>query len=128
MRTFEDFVNESYSQNINEGYNDGLFQILSVGNINIASGKCKYFNIYETWPDSTAEIYQDTANGKYKLVFTSGKQPIGDIKEGGSRTFKDDQTGRFLFQGVFKTFCSVQDLKQCTAELGIKAAIGYTYK
>ena len=32
------------------------YSILPIGSVDLGSGECKYFNVYETWPDSTAEV------------------------------------------------------------------------
>jgi hypothetical protein len=138
IHTFESFLNEQ--EELNERF-DTFYSILSIGSVNINTGKSKYFNIYETWPDSTCEIYKDISRNfpghtnpdKFKLVFTSGSQPIknrdGSMpKAGDQRNFKDDQRGTPLFQGEFVDSCSMKDLKTCAAKYGIKSATGYTYK
>jgi hypothetical protein len=135
----EDFVNE---QKINErGYNDGFYSILSIGSVNINTGKSKYFNIYDEWTDSTCEIYKDVTRAisgeqsadKFKLVFTAGSTPIknrdgSEPKVGDKRSFKDDQRGNPLFSGEFVGSCLIKDLKSFASKYGIKSATGYTYK
>ena len=32
--------------------------ILPIGKVNLNTGKSKYFNVYDTWPDSTAEVLE----------------------------------------------------------------------
>jgi len=138
VKTFETFLNEQ--QELNERF-DTFYSILSIGSVNINTGKCKYFNIYDTWKDSTCEIYKDISKNypgsnnpdKYKLVFTSGSTPISNRdgsmpKAGDKRDFKDDQRGTPLFQGEFVDSCLIGDLKTCTSKYGIKSATGYTYK
>ena len=138
IQTFESFLNEA--KELNERY-DTFYSILSVGSLNINTGKCKYFNIYDTWKDSTAEIYKDVTKNypgsnnpdKFKIVFTSGSTAIanrdGSIpKAGDKRDFKDDQRGTPLFQGEFVESCLIGDLKTVAAKLGIKSCTGYTYK
>ncbi len=135
---FEEFVNEQQELNeLSKRYNDGRYSILSMGSLNINTGKCKYFNIYDTWDDSTAEIYKDVSDGggpdKFKIVFTAGSKPIrnndkSEIKAGDRRDFKDDQRGNPLFRGEFVESCPIDDLKTVAAKLGIKSCIGYTYK
>lgn len=118
-----------------------MFSILSVGSLNITTGKCKYFNVYDTWKDSTAEIYKDITRNypgsdsvdKFKIVFTAGSGPIknrdGSVpKVGDQRSFKDNQRGNPLFTGEFVDSCPIDKLKEVAATLGIKACIGYTYK
>ena len=138
IQTFESFLNEA--KELNERY-DTFYSILSVGSLNINTGKCKYFNIYDTWKDSTAEIYKDVTRNypgsnnpdKFKIVFTSGSTAINNRdgsmpKAGDQRDFKDDQRGTPLFQGEFVESCLIGDLKTVAAKLGIKSCTGYTYK
>jgi hypothetical protein len=138
IQTFETFLNEK--QELNERF-DTFYSILSIGSLNINTGKSKYFNIYDTWKDSTAEIYKDVTRDypgsnnpeKFKIVFTSGSAPIknrdGSIpKAGDRRDFKDDQRGTPLFAGEFVDSCLIGDLKTVTGKLGIKTCTAYTYK
>jgi len=134
VQTFENFINE---QTLNEyGAYPEMYSILSIGTVNISTGKSKYFNIYDTWKEHTVEIYKDKSPGgsdKYKLVFTSGSQPINNRdksapKAGDMRSFKDDQRGNPLFPGEFVDSCPIGDLKSIAAKYGIKSATGYTYK
>lgn len=137
LHTFEEFLNEN---ELNERF-DTFYSILSIGSLNINTGKSKYFNIYDTYEDSTAEIYKDVSRNypgsnnpdKFKIVFTSGSTAIknrdGSMpKAGDIRDFKDDQKGTPLFQGEFSQSCLIDDLKTVAAKLGIKSCTGYTYK
>lgn len=138
IQTFENFLNEQ--EELNERF-DSMFSILSIGSLNIGTGKSKYFNIYDTWKDSTAEIYKDVTKNypgsnnpdKFKIVFTSGSTPIknrdGSVpKAGDRRDFKDNQRMSPLFSGEFVDSCPIENLKEVTAKLGIKSCTAYTYK
>jgi hypothetical protein len=132
LRTFEEFVNEN---SLNEYGRYPDFSILPLGSVNINTGKCKYFNIYDTWDDHSVEFWDDTKSpGNYKLVFTSGEGPI--LNKGGKdepkkddiRPFNHDQTFKPMFVGKFISWCKLKDLKDVAATMGIKSALGYTYK
>jgi hypothetical protein len=73
--------------------------ILPIGKSNFKTGRCKYFNMFETWGDnSTVEIYNafDGSEGdKFRAVITSGTEPI--YENGKREYFIHDQTRRFLF-------------------------------
>jgi hypothetical protein len=133
IQTFEEFVNESNVLNempMNRGRgSSNEYSVLSIGSLNINTGKSKYFNVYDTYDDSTAEIYKDVSSGsssdKFKIVFTSGNSVV---KAGDKRAFKDDQRGTPLFVGDLVESCSINDLKTVAAKLGIKSCIAYTYK
>jgi hypothetical protein len=116
---------------VNEGRR-GEYPILSIGPTNLLTGKSKYWNFYDEWlkgGDMTAEIYEPWGKkGKYKIVFTSGKGTIDNIKPGGRREFHDDQTGRFLFDGALVGSSPLKDLKHWANENGIKSGTGYVYK
>lgn len=107
--------------------------ILSLGHININTGKCKYFNIHETWEDSTCEVWK-CDYGLYKLVFTTGSTPIS--KEDQVQTFVNDQTGRLMFTGKFITSLKLSEIKTRIPEIVgdhfktyyKNKVMGYTYK
>ncbi len=123
INTYKQFVNE------NRG---GTYPILSIGRTNLLTGKSKYWNFYDEWlrgGDMTCEIYDSTGTGKGdKFVFTSGKGTIDDIKPGEGRTFEDDQTGRYLFNGTLIGSSPLKDLKTWAKNNGIKSGYGYVYK
>lgn len=131
VQSFDEFVNES---ELNEYGRYPDFSILPLGNVNINTGKCKYFDVYETWDDHSVELWDDTRSpGKYRLVFTSGVGPIqnkggSEPKKDDVRPFNHDQTFKPLFVGKFITWCKLKDLKDVAAKMGIKSALGYTYK
>jgi hypothetical protein len=138
IHTFEGFLNEAAE--LNERF-ETFYSILSLGSLNVNTGKSKYFNVYDEWKDSTAEIYKDVTKNypgsnnpdKFKIVFTSGSLPIknrdGSVpKAGDKRDFKDDQRGTPLFQGEFVESCPIGELKTVAGKLGIKSCTAYTYK
>ena len=103
------------------------YSILPIGSVDIGSGECKYFNVYEEWPDSTAEVWK-TPSGKYKLLFTSGSKPIGKI--GMKSNFRHDQTWNEMTRdGMWKMvdYVPVKDLQELLRVYG-KSMFGYTYK
>jgi hypothetical protein len=101
------------------------FSILPLGKINLETGKSKYFNVYETWEeDTTYEIYEVSENN-FKIVATSGKEPLNKLGE--FRDFKHDQNFRYLFSGKMIAFAVGSDLKKVASKYG-KSIAGYTYK
>lgn len=123
-----DWSRQSYSRN-------GGSPVLPLGPTNLVTGKCKYFNIYDTWgkeDDTTIEVWKtDTWNssedsGKYRLVFTSGSGPI--YKIGTSGGFDHDQTGRPLFGGTLVDWANIGDADLLVRKYNIKSAPGYVYK
>ena len=115
MHTFENFLNEA---RLNEGM-DG-FSILSIGSLQIKTGKSKYFNVYDEWPgqDKTVEVYKESSPtpNMINLVITSGTSPIKnsngkDPVEGDERSFINDQNRRPLFTAKFLGSIQLNDLK-----------------
>lgn len=111
--------------------------ILPIGSTNLVTGKCKYFDIYETWGKdngSTIELWSveyhwsrtENQNPKYKLVITSGSTPMGKIGE--NMDFVHDQTRRPLFSGKMIDWVNIGDAELLVREYKIKAAQGYVYK
>ena len=98
--------------------------ILPVGKINLTTGKCKYFNVYDTWENSTAEVWE-VSPGKYRLVFTAGDGPI--FKIGTKAPFAHDQTGKHLFYGEMVDWATTKNLKDLIDIYG-NSISGYTYK
>ena len=98
--------------------------VLPLGKINLQTGKCKYFNVYETWgEDTTYEIYK-TKKG-FKIVATSGTSPINKIGKGIFAIH--DQNMRFLFEGQMVDFAVGSQLKEKIETYG-RLISGYTYK
>lgn len=101
--------------------------IASIGSVDIGSGESKYFNVYDTWPDSTAEVWKKP-NGRYVLVFTSGSEPIGKI--GMQSEFRNDQSWQELTRdGYWKMvdYVPIKNLDELIRVYG-KSLLGYTYK
>ena len=99
--------------------------ILPIGSVDLGSGESKYFNVYDTWPDSTAEVWE-TQEGRYKLVFTSGGP---SLKIGQRRDFRHDQTWRSIGTGwKFIDYLPVKDLVELARVYGRTSYPGYTYK
>lgn len=96
-----------------------MSSILSIGTVNTKTGHSKYFNIFETWPESTAEVWQKW-DGKQVLVFTAGRS---SRKEGEVESFHSDSTLRFLFSAKFVRAIPVAELKGAVPNM-----TGYTYK
>lgn len=100
------------------------FAILPLGKTNIKTGTSKYFNIYETWGETTTyEIHRTEKS--YVVVATSGTKPIAKLNE--MYTFIHDQTGRFLFYGAMVDFAVGSKLKELIDKYG-KSILMYTYK
>jgi len=108
-------------------YSEGS-PVLPIGKVNLLTGKCKYFNVYETY-DGTVEVWKDLrpadGEGKYKLVFTAGSQPLA--KKGEKDVFKHDQTRREIGVWTMVDFARVKDMKSLASKYG-KSIAGYTYK
>lgn len=130
-----------FEQFINEAKNSSDFSVLSIGTLNINTGKSKFFNVYDEWSDEdkTVEIYQETkpTRGMINLVITSGTKPISnkngkDPVEGDERSFANDQNGRPIFTGNFLGSISLKDLKSTDffKKLGMNsdAFRAYVYK
>jgi|WetSurMetagenome_2_1015567.scaffolds.fasta_scaffold321900_3 hypothetical protein len=109
---------------ITEGHNLDS-PILPLGSVNLQTGDSKYFNVYETWDDSTAEVWQKTDNNKIILVFTAGDQSLYEM--GNTKSFIHDQTGKYLFTAKMIDFSHVKDMKIKLSKYG-KSLFGYTYK
>jgi hypothetical protein len=114
---------------------NGGSALLPLGSTNLVTGKCKYFNIYNTWgkgDDTTIELWQtdtwgrDDEGGKFKLVFTSGSGPIYKIGTHGG--FDHDQNGRPLFNGTLVDWVNIGDADLLVKKYNVKAAPGYVYK
>lgn len=90
--------------------------ILSIGTLSMKTGNSKYFNVHETWGDtSTYEVWQ-LDHKKYRIVITSGKKPTSDI--GDRSLFKGDQSGRDLGGGVLVDWGHAKDLKDMAKVYG----------
>lgn len=99
--------------------------IASIGSVDIGSGESKYFNVYDTWPDSNAEVWKKD-NGRYVLIFTSGEPG----KIGLRSAFMNDQSwAEMTRNGLWKLvdYAPVKDLQELIRVYG-KSMLGYTYK
>jgi len=109
--------------------------ILPIGSTNLATGKSKYFNIYDTWgkgKGSTIELWKVPAqySGKdkdsYKFIITSGSSGLNKI--GATDTFQHDQTQRWLFNAELVDWANIGDADLLMKKYGVKSAPGYVYK
>lgn len=109
--------------------------ILPIGSTNLASGKCKYFNIYETWGDgndTTIEVWAvdlgrfSEVTSKYRFVITAGDGPI--YKIGTRAPFIHDQTGNHIFSGELVDWANIGDADLIMKKYNLKSALGYVYK
>lgn len=117
LKLFEEFVNERLG-------NDRDHPILPLGKINLTTGESEVFNIYSEWgEDTTYEIYD--VDGKYRIVATSGTEPLQEI--GSEQSFKHDQNRRFLFRGKMIDSAVGTKLKALASKYG-NSISGYTYK
>lgn len=102
--------------------------ILPIGSVDLETGECKYFNIYDTW-DGTVEVWQvkrwGGTDNKTKLVFTAGDEPIEGI--GQVRDFVHDQTGARMGTWQMIDYTRVKDMRGLIPLYGRKI-FGYTYK
>ena len=99
--------------------------ILPIGWVDIGTGECQLFNVYKTWPDSTAEVWE-TPDGKYRLIFTAGEP---SLKIGQTRGFRHDQTWKPLGnRWKFIDYLPVKDLMELVRVYGRSKYPGYTYK
>ena len=100
----------------------------SLGKVNLKTGKCKYFNIYDTWgEDTTYEIYQlnKPSGPQYRVFATSGTTPYRNI---GDRVLEVSLGARNRqFNGVMVDFAVGTQLKELAAKYG-NSLTGYTYK
>ncbi|MCK9575498.1 MAG: hypothetical protein WC979_02020 [Candidatus Pacearchaeota archaeon] len=126
--SLDEFINEA---NNNRRYNSGA-AVASIGTLNLKTGSSKYFNVYETWPDGTAEIWANKDyNGniiKTIVVFTAGKKSMKPI--GGTQSFKADQSDRPMFEGKpleIIDSCPNAKLPEFADKYG-KSLAAYTYK
>ncbi len=120
---------QSYSR---QSYGRGANPILPLGSTNLATGKCKVFNIYETWGDdnsTTIELWDTEQTGSskdYRLLFTSGGGPIAQI--GTAAMFQHDQTSRPLWGGRLLDWAQIGDADLLMQKYKFKSAPGYVYK
>jgi len=99
--------------------------ILPIGWVDIGSGESQYLNVYKTWPNSTAEVWE-TPDGKYRLLFTAGEP---SLKIGQTRNFRHDQTWKPLGnRWKFIDYLPVKDLMELVRVYGRAKYPGYTYK
>ena len=125
--------------------------VLPIGYVNLRTGENKHFNIYDTW-DGTVEVwldkrYKGAVGGdemkftylrpkskeeidkkmnKYRLIFTSGKEPLHEIGEKGS--FIHDQGHYMVGKGWdMVDYIRVKDMAELIPLYG-KNILGYAYK
>lgn len=106
--------------------------ILPIGRVNLETGKCKYFNVFDTWgdDDTVVEVWQTSRwsnrnPGAYKLIFTSGSKPTAQIGDTGE--FKHDQTWARIFDGKMVDWTLLKDMPGLIPYYG-KSIAGYVYK
>ena len=88
----------------------GHSPILPCGRVNLETGKFKYGNIYGFWGEDTCYELYKTYEGKYRIVSTAGTSPI--VPVGKESSFKNDQTGQYLWRGeVIATAVGDEGLK-----------------
>lgn len=109
--------------------------VLPLGMTSLITGKCDYFDIYDTWGrgnDTTIELWRgfksgpNVPDGPWKLVFTSGPKAITSI--GSNEPFEHDQTRRGLFYGQLIDWAQIGDADLLVRKYGVKSASGYVYK
>ena len=105
-------------------FNSNESPILGVGKVNLKTGKCKYFNIFETW-DGTVEVWKESRGTNYRLVFTAGENPI--FANGILHSFCHDQTGRSLGTYIKVAHSRVKDMASLISVYG-NSIPGFTYK
>jgi hypothetical protein len=96
--------------------------ILPIGATNLKTGKCKYFNIYETWDDGVVQFWRaktsewnNKAVGgaryetkeRWRVVFGHADNTKGDIVE-----FYHDQDNSYMGRWVFEKQVNMQSLKE----------------
>lgn len=99
--------------------------VLPLGRVNLETGNCQHFNVYDTWENKgTVEVWEND-RFKYKLVFTSGDEPYEGI--GKRQLFKHDQT--WAKMGVWKMidYTPLKDARGLIPYYG-KSIAGYVYK
>jgi hypothetical protein len=97
--------------------------ILPLGKVNLGTGECKFFNIYETW-DGTVEVWEDD-KGNHKLVFTAGDKPLAKLYD--RANFRHDQTGAFIGLWKLVDYVPVSKMRELIRVYGGSLS-GYTYK
>ena len=103
----------------------GKSPILSLGSLNLKTGECTYFNVYEEWGENTTYELWDMGGGKLRICATSGKNPIFDIGDG--NLFIGDQSRRELGRGTLIDWATGSDLKRMAKKYGTRIP-AYTYK
>ena len=103
----------------------GKSPILSLGSLNLKTGECTYFNVYEEWGENTTYELWDMGGGKLRICATSGKEPIFDI--GDRNLFIGDQSRRELGCGTLIDWATGSDLKRMAKKYGTRIP-AYTYK
>lgn len=101
--------------------------ILPIGTVNLKTGECQYFNIYEEWgeDEGIGEIWKNES-GNLRMIFTYG----GSEYSGGERKeFKHDQQGYSMGTWAFIKSVPLKELKEKANEVMKTGKItGYVYK
>lgn len=98
--------------------------IASLGRVHLGTGECDYFNVYDTYKGSTAEVWKNE-NGNERLVFTSGDKPLAKLKD--YREFRNDQTWQKMGEWTMIDYVPTSELKELIRVYGASLP-GYTYK
>lgn len=102
----------------------------SLGKVNLKTGNCKYFNIYDIWgEDTTYEIYElknwKSGKNEYRIFATSGTKPLRKI---GELIDLISLNGvKRPFNGKMVDFAVGSNLKKLAEKYGTSLT-GYTYK
>ena len=99
--------------------------ILPIGWVDVGSGESRDLNVYKTWPDSTAELWE-TPEGKYRLIFTAGAP---SLKIGQTRDFTHYWDQKNIGRNWrFIDYLPVKDLMELVRVYNKHKFPGYTYK
>jgi len=99
--------------------------ILPIGNFNLSTGSSKYFNVYENWDKGAAEVWVSLHDEVPRFIFTSNENL--SYKFGTRKSFKHDQTRKFLFDAELVDFAKLSDIKRKLSKYG-KVVRAYVYK
>lgn len=100
--------------------------IAPLGSVNIQTGESEHFNIYDTWTNSTAEVWKNS-KGSHILVFTSDDKPLNNI--GWTCNFENYYTQRSIGNNwTMVEWVKLEDLKELLRIVNKSSLKGYTYK
>jgi len=101
--------------------------ILPVNRINLTTGKNAWFNVYNTWADSTFEVWRvnNSTTEKFRLIATAGDTPTCQI--GQNQDFYHDQNSKFFGNWELIDYIKVKYAKHLIPYYG-NSIPGYTYK